>query len=384
MKRLFKDEESKKLFRVIFYAGACLILLSFALFKIGDIFGILSRFLKIVSPFIGGALLAWILLRVSVAIESALPEKLSFKTRRFLSSFLSVLLVVILIVLLVMILIPQLIASVSQLSLNIQYFTSNANTWLSVFSKQFHLSDDLSSLLYKYSSDIVTAIWTFLKNYIPNIIDVTKNAFSAVGNVIISIIVALYILIDRDNLAKQFKRLFKVILKPQAYSEVAGVASIAQDKFDSFIIGKIVDSVIIGFLCFFTMSILKLEFASLISVIVGVTNIIPFFGPFIGAIPSALILLITSPNQALIFIIMIVIIQQIDGNIIGPKILGDSVGLSSLWIMFAIIVGGGYFGFYGMLLGVPVFAIIYFLIKEYIDSKYKDSDKDTEKVKKEG
>ena len=384
MKRFFKDEDSRKLFRVIFYAGACLVLLSFALLRLGDIFGILSRFLRIVSPFIGGTLLAWILLKISVAIENVLPDKLSFKIKRFLSSLLSVLLIVVIIVLLVMILIPQLITSVSQLSINIQSFSNNANAWLGLISRQFHLSEDLSSLLYKYSSDIVNAIWSFVKEYIPNIIDVTRNAFSAIGNVIISIIVALYILIDRDNLSKQFKRLFKVILKPQVYGEVAGVASIAQDKFDSFISGKIIDSVIIGFLCFFTMSILKLEFASLISVIIGVTNIIPFFGPFIGAIPSALILLITSPNQALIFIIMIIIIQQIDGNIIGPKILGDSVGLSSLWIMFAIIVGGGYFGFYGMLLGVPVFAIIYFLIKEYIDSKSKDSDTDTKEVKKEG
>ena len=117
------------------------------------------------------------------------------------------------------------------------------------------------------------------------------------------------------------------------------------------------------------MSILRLEYSVLISVVIAVTNIIPFFGPLIGAVPCALILLIVNPTHCLIFLVMVLILQQIDGNIIGPRILGDSVGLSSLWIMFAIIVGGSYFGFYGMLFGVPVFAVIYYLLKYYADNK---------------
>ena len=375
MNKLFKDEESRKLFRVLFWAGAGIVLFSFILSRSNLILSIVSKFFSIISPFIGGALLAWILLKVSENIESILPEKMKFRTKRFLSSLLSVLSVVLVVILLVVILIPQLAVSVSQLSVTIQSFTTNANAWLNMVTKQFNLSENFSSLLYRYSSDIINAIWTFVQSYIPNIIDVTKNMVSAVGNIFIAVIVALYVLIDRDGLATQFKRLFKVILKPNMYEDTTKIITLAEDKFEKFISGKIVDSVIIGFLCFIAMSILKLDFAPLISVVVGVTNIIPFFGPFIGAIPSALILLIVSPTQSLIFIVMILVLQQIDGNIIGPKILGDSVGLSSIWIMFAIVVGGGYFGFYGMLLGVPVFAIIYFLIKEYVDSKLEDREK---------
>ncbi len=147
---------------------------------------------------------------------------------------------------------------------------------------------------------------------------------------------------------------------------------LALEKFTNFFSGKIYDSAIIGVLCFIAMLFINSEYAALIAVIVGITNIIPFFGPFIGAVPSALLLLIVNPIDCLIFVIMIIILQQIDGNIIGPRILGDSVGLSSLWIMFAILVGGAYFGFFGMLLGVPVVAVIYYVIKEFVDERLKD------------
>ena len=145
-----------------------------------------------------------------------------------------------------------------------------------------------------------------------------------------------------------------------------------------FINGKIIDSIIIGIICFIAMTILKLPMAMMISVIVGVTNIIPFFGPFIGAIPSALLLVLIKPVAALEFIILIVVLQQLDGNIIGPKILGKATKLSSFWVMFAIIVGGGLFGFLGMILGVPVFAVFYTYfargINKLLNKKKIDSD----------
>ena len=134
-----------------------------------------------------------------------------------------------------------------------------------------------------------------------------------------------------------------------------------------FISGKLIDSTIIGILTFICMSIMKMDFVALISVVVGVTNIIPFFGPFIGAIPSALLLLVAAPRQVIPFVIFIFILQQFDGNILGPKILGDSTGLSPFWVMFAIFVGGGMFGFAGMILGVPIFAVIYSLVRDFVN-----------------
>ena len=153
---------------------------------------------------------------------------------------------------------------------------------------------------------------------------------------------------------------------------------ICNETFGGFINGKIIDSIIIGILCFFAMTVLKLPMAILISVVVGVTNIIPFFGPFIGAIPSILILLIVEPIAALKFAIMVLVLQQLDGNVIGPKILGKTTKLASFWVMFAIIVGGGLFGLPGMILGVPVFAIIYANTSGAINSKLREKEMPTD------
>ena len=141
-----------------------------------------------------------------------------------------------------------------------------------------------------------------------------------------------------------------------------------------FFEGKLLDSLIIGIICFIFMILFRMEYSLLVAVIIGLTNIIPFFGPFIGAVPSIFILLIISPLQALIFAVFILVLQQVDGNIIGPRIIGDSVGLSSLWIMFAIIVGGAYFGVAGMILGVPVFSVIYTLLRDFVNKRLEGDE----------
>lgn len=141
--------------------------------------------------------------------------------------------------------------------------------------------------------------------------------------------------------------------------------------FGGFISGKILDSLIIGILCFICLSILKMPYTILVSVVVGVTNVIPFFGPFIGAIPSAFLILVVNPQQCLIFLIFILILQQVDGNIIGPTILGDSTGLSSFWVIFSILLGGGLFGFAGMILGVPICGVAYYICKRLVESKLR-------------
>ena len=144
--------------------------------------------------------------------------------------------------------------------------------------------------------------------------------------------------------------------------------------FSGFINGKLLDSAIIGVICYIGCALLDMPYALLVSVIVGVTNVIPFFGPFIGAVPSALIILLVDPVKCLIFVVFIIILQQLDGNLIGPKILGSSIGINGFWVMFSIILGGGLFGFWGMLLGVPVFVVIYTAINEHITKKLKKSD----------
>jgi predicted PurR-regulated permease PerM len=177
-------------------------------------------------------------------------------------------------------------------------------------------------------------------------------------NILVAVIVSVYLLNGKEKLKANMKRFILSHFSRAHSEEIMNFGSFCNRTFGGFINGKIIDSIIIGILCYILMVILHLPYTALISTIVGVTNIIPFFGPFIGAIPSAILICVISPLKALYFLIMILGLQQFDGNILGPKILGDSTGLASFWVMFAIIVGGGLFGVAGMVLGVPTFAII--------------------------
>ena len=208
-----------------------------------------------------------------------------------------------------------------------------------------------------------------LDTYMTKVSEGLIVTLKTVLNMIIGMIVCIYVLNIKETLKAQTKKIILSISRDKVADEIFNFLNFANRTFGGFISGKIIDSIIIGFICFGAMNVMGLPYPVLISTIIGVTNIIPFFGPFIGAIPSMVIIAITSPIQALYFLIMILVLQQIDGNIIGPAILGNSTGLASFWVMFAIIVGGGLFGFIGMILGVPVFAIIYYYIGRIIKKK---------------
>ena len=185
------------------------------------------------------------------------------------------------------------------------------------------------------------------------------GVFTALKNIFVAIIICTYFLNSKDLFAAQSKKVIVAFFSEHTAKEILDGASFTNKTFGGFINGKIIDSLIIGLLCFVCMTIFGWEYTLLISCIVGITNIIPFFGPFIGAIPSALLLLMVDPHQCLWFLVFILALQQFDGNILGPKILGDSTGLASFWVLFAVLVGGGLFGFIGMVIGIPVFAVIY-------------------------
>ncbi len=190
-------------------------------------------------------------------------------------------------------------------------------------------------------------------------------------NIVIGIIIAVYVLLAKERFQAQTKKVLAVVFKPAHADRVLELGREANEVFGGFIIGKIADSAIIGVLCYFCMLIFRLPYPALIATIIGVTNIIPFFGPFIGAIPSACIILLTNPIKGIYFIILVFVLQQVDGNIIGPRILGNATGLSSFWVVVAITVFGGLFGFVGMILGVPVFAMLYMLIAEHVNKRLR-------------
>ena len=182
-------------------------------------------------------------------------------------------------------------------------------------------------------------------------------------NVILGCFVSVYVLMEKEKFKGQGKQICYGFFSPEVGNEIMAVVRKANDVFYGFIIGKIIDSIIIGIICYVGMMILGLPYRVLTSVIIGVTNVIPVFGPYIGAIPTVVIIFLTEPSQGIVFMLFVLILQQFDGNLIGPKILGDSTGISTFWVVVAIVVGGGLFGFLGMLLGVPTMALIYYLIE---------------------
>ena len=378
MNKFINDADEKKSIRILTTSGILIALFVVLLFKLPDVKGFIANLFKVLSPFIWGILFAIITNNLARYIETHLPEKWPFKTRRFIGALVSVLVLVITMILVVYLLMPKLIASISSLSTLVTNFTSNSSDWIKRLQKNVHLSNDVVIKIYEYSNQAVTALWNAAKDFVPNLLTSTITAISSVGNFVIGFIVCLYILIDKQKIAINVKRMGLAFFNAKQYKKGRTIMYLALDKFTKFFSGKVLDSLIIGILCFISMLFINKEYAALISVIVGITNIIPFFGPFIGAVPCALLLLIVEPLDCLIFVIMIIILQQVDGNIIGPAILGDSVGLSSLWIMFAILVGGAYFGFFGMLLGVPVVAVIYYVIKEYVDEILEEKGIDEE------
>lgn len=198
------------------------------------------------------------------------------------------------------------------------------------------------------------------------------NVISGVFDILVGLIVAVYVLFSKEQFQNQCRTIIYALMPAKRANLTLHIARKSNEMFGGFIIGKIIDSAIIGVLCFVGVSIMKMPYALLVSVIVGVTNVIPFFGPYIGAIPSAILILLADPVKGLYFIIFILLLQQLDGNVIGPKILGDSTGLSAFWVVFAILLGGGLFGVVGMIVGVPTFAVIYYVVKLFIAQRLEE------------
>lgn len=381
MKKMFKDEEVRKKIFVYSISGIIIFLFVALALNLKSVGSFINNFLKVMAPFLWGFFFAFLMLRPTKWIETKVfKNKLKPSTRRTLSSILAVLILVVVFVLLGLFIVPQVGESVSELSKLISSFTTNASAWINNIQDNISISDDILKKIYEFSNTLISSIWQFLQNSIPSIINATVGAVTGVANFIIGLIVAVYVLMERDQLKETLKKLFKVILNEKTYNKSVDIYHITIQKFYKFMSGKVIDTIFVFFICLIFMLIANLDYPVLISVIVAITNLIPFFGPFIGTIPSALILIIIDPIKALIFVIFIIILQQIEGNIIEPKILGDSVGLSSLWIMVAIIFGGAYFGLFGMLLGVPVFSVIYYVISELINNKLKEKEK--KKIKK--
>ncbi|MBD5460066.1 MAG: AI-2E family transporter [Lachnospiraceae bacterium] len=362
---------------------ALAILFFFFLFRFDQLREGLRHVVSILKPFIYGGVMAY-LLRIPCNfferhLKKVLPRKMK-KTAPGMSILLSLILAVLVLYLLISMVVPQMAVSISTIAAALPGAVDSATKWLHAVMADDPMIEGYIQMGIEYVSQKFQS-WaeSDLLLMLPNMVDGFASTISTVVaefmNVFIGIIVCIYALGARKQFARQAKAVIYSIFSQKWAERILREASFADRMFTGFFSGKILDSAIIGVLCYIFSLIFGFPNAMLISVIVGVTNIIPYFGPYIGAVPSALLILIVSPVKCLWFLVFIIVLQQFDGNILGPRLLANSTGLSGFWVLFAVTVFNGLFGFVGILVGVPVFAVIYDLVRKLVVFGLKRRDK---------
>lgn len=377
---------------------AASMLLFFLLFQAREVTGFLTRLGVILRPIFMGAVIAFLLLPIhrnilrffaAMTSDKRKEDSRSLPFLNLMSAVFSLMVAFFLFYLLLAMVLPQVYDSVVGLIQAIPDYIESVQVWLQTFFEDNPdiqaaimpvYSSAAASLEQWLNSDILpnlesvattfqwvrTTIWPNLTGMMAGVSGVVVGFLVLVKDLLIAVIVSVYLLVRKDIFAAQSKKIVYSLFRTDIADLIVGEARNAYRIMSGFINGKLLDSLIIGILCLVCCNLLKFPYPALIAVIVGVTNIIPFFGPFIGAIPCGLLIFLVNPIQAIYFAVFILALQQFDGNILGPKILGDSTGLASFWVLFSILLFGGLFGFAGMVLGVPVFAMIYSVISRMV------------------
>ncbi len=360
------------------------ILFTFALFNYAIFFGWIGAILKVLTPVIYGLLIAYVLSPVinwfDISVFPPICRKLKYtpglkgkRRLRYLSIFFTLSILFFLLGFFINLIVPSLINSITSIANNIPSYVNNV---INFANKKFEDNpeiaiyiDSYSDMLTDWSNNLITNVMPHLNQLITYITSGIARSLSFIWNLILGLILAVYILATKEHFIAQMRKIIFALARKHTAFEILDELSHINQIFNSYIISSIVDSLIIGIICFFACVVLHIPYPTLIAVVVGVTNIIPFFGPFLGAIPCTLIILMIKPLSALTFVIMVLVLQQCDGNIIKPKLFGSSTGLPGFWVIVAILVGGGLFGVPGMYLGTPVFSLIFYAIKKNINSR---------------
>ncbi len=383
-----KQNDNKAFIRwgaTIFSVIALAVVLVLILTNLSGFFAAVKAIVRVLSPLIFGAVFAFLLNPIVHAcdkriapllMKKAKSESNARKASRVIAIVAAFVTFALFIYAFFAMMLPQIEESIRRIvQYAPHYYTSSVN-WLN------KMLDDNPQIA-QHLATLLSELQTFLKNWVNTtlpsdmqivISTVTSSvvaAVKAVVNVLIGLFASVYILWRKDILQAQFKKLILAVFAPKSADRILYLARQTNQILNGFFIGKLIDSLIIGIICYIGMLIFRLPYPELISTILGVTNIVPFFGPFIGAVPSTLLILLVNPLQAFYFVIFILVLQQIDGNIIGPKILGNSVGISGLWVLVSITIATSLFGFAGMLLGVPVFALFYQILSDWVNSTLK-------------
>ena len=366
-----------------FLVVACSIVFYFVLLRLTNLSDSLSLVWDALKPVTYGCVIGYLMTPMIKKIDAKLcpflenklnNKKRAFKISRSVGIAASLIFLFSIVAILFSLLIPEIYKSIKNLVVTlpgqINYFVLQIEA--------LDVSDsELSSAVKKVIEEAITVFqnWfrtdfmTDINQFMSNITEGVFGFVNEILDILVGVIVSIYVMYGRETFARQAKKIVYALCTPKKANLILHLGNKSNEIFGGFIIGKIIDSIIIGIICFVILSIMKMPYTLLVSVIVGVTNVIPFFGPFIGAIPCSILIMLNDPMKGVYFIIFILLLQQFDGNILGPKILGDTTGLSSFWVITAILFGGGLFGFAGMLLGVPTFAVLYYIAQLMIESK---------------
>ena len=349
--------------------------------------GTLGKLFRIIVPFIYGIGIAFILnipFQFFKEKVFAAGEKKDGKPRKWaklsalLATYASVLITIFLIIWFI---IPQLGSSVNQLILNIPYYLVSLQTIVNDLIDYFNLGNLLGTQVGSTWTNLLQQAATMLSNMLLGVFGYIMGLTSSIYNWMIGFIVSVYMLSDKENLQRQSKKVLEAFLPKKWMGTVMEVTGRTNYTFNRFIKGTLIDSTVVGVICFIGLSILGIPYVLLVSVIQGITNMIPIFGPFIGAALSAFIILMENPFKVLIFLIFIIALQQVDGNIIQPRIVGNAIGLPGMWVLFAVVVGSALFGILGLIIAVPTVAVLYSLLKEFVNKRLEKKESSREKAK---
>lgn len=401
---VLKIQWNKKYTTIAIYACAVSLITIFLLFtglNIKNILDTVSQIIKILNPIIYGFIIAYVLNPIVKMCEKYVfkflrKKKPREKLKRILSILLTYIFMATVITIFFSFIVPQIVTSYKDLESKMLTYVTSAQQWIEELIEKSEFAMQQYNKLMEFIDidkitdslqDIIQQTYNLLQNVSPHILNFITMIMDQLRNALIGIIFSVYFLVSKEKLIAQMKKVLYAIFKRERVQKILGFGQFTDKTFGGYIIGKLLDSTIIGVITFIVLALLKVPYYPIISLIIGITDLIPFFGPFLGAIPSAFIVFIAQPSYTIWFVIVIILIQQLEGNIISPKILGDSTGLSAMWVVIAITIMGGLFGIIGMFIGVPVFAVIYYIIKTIIDKRLekKNLSSNTEHyIKNEG
>lgn len=367
----FKKKVKDATFKEVLILVGLIILMLFILMNYSWLWETLMTLLGVVKPFIYGVCIAFIFNIPMQFFMRKLPPRKDGKKPKLLAAMITLLCFILVITLIIWIIVPRIVDNIIMLLNNFDNYRAEVEKFIEVLFANIGLEESAIDSLVNSLSDLSNQFIGVLQSLVPAMFNIVTTIASSITNVIFSILIAMYLVISKDVLIRQGDRIGKVLLNEKRYHVFKELMHLISDTFASFISGQGIEAVIIGVLCYIGCKILGIEYASIVSVIIGVTNMIPIFGAIIGTAFSALFIAFVNPIQGLVFLVFGICLQQFESNLIYPHVVGSSIGLPALWVLFAVTVGGGLFGVAGMIFGLPTFSVIYEVFRRYIIKKEK-------------